>query len=156
MTALYDAIGVYLHGAAAQDGRKIMLVYTDGGDTRSSIRFGELIDLLKTTDATVYAIGALGHQSSSARGPQRAVLEQIADATAGRAFFPTSHDDLDRAYAQIVSEIRAQYLLGYESTNGTADGSWRKVEVRVGKKDDRRYRVRARRGYFAPYRKPSP
>src|SRR5262249_51245592 len=63
-TALYDAIGVYLDGAASQSGRKIMVLYTDGGDTRSSISFGELIDLLKASDATVYVIGELEHQPS--------------------------------------------------------------------------------------------
>jgi len=56
-TALYDAIGVYLDGADGQDGRKVMLLYTDGGDTRSSMTFGNLIDLLKASDVTVYAIG---------------------------------------------------------------------------------------------------
>src|SRR2546428_2824445 len=63
-TALYDAIGVYLDGAAGQDGRKIMLLYTDGGDTRSSLSRSELMDLLKASDATVYVIGALEHQSA--------------------------------------------------------------------------------------------
>jgi len=67
LTALYDAIGVYLDGASSQTGRKIMLLYTDGGDTRSSLRMNELLDLLKASDVTVYVIGALDHQSSSAR-----------------------------------------------------------------------------------------
>src|SRR6185295_15230419 len=49
-TALYDAIGVYIDGAAGQRGRKVMLLYTDGGDTRSSLRFSELIDILKASD----------------------------------------------------------------------------------------------------------
>jgi Ca-activated chloride channel homolog len=148
-TALYDAIGTYLDGAAGQDGRKIMLIYTDGGDTRSSIRFHELMDLLKASDVTVYAIGELEHQSASTKNEQRMVLQQIADITGGQAFFPTSVKELDRIYEKVVAQIRAQYILGYLSTNNKTDGSWRKVEVKIGRKD---LRVRSRRGYFAAYR----
>jgi len=148
-TALYDAIGTYLDGAAGQDGRKIMLIYTDGGDTRSSIRFHELMDLLKASDVTVYAIGELEHQSASTKNEQRMVLQQIADITGGQAFFPTSVKELDSIYEKVVAQIRAQYILGYLSTNGKTDGTWRKVEVKIGRKD---LRVRSRRGYFAAYR----
>jgi Ca-activated chloride channel family protein len=148
-TALYDAIGTYLDGAAGQDGRKIMLLYTDGGDTRSSIRFHELMDLLKASDATVFSIGELEHQSASTKNEQRMVLQQIADVTGGQAFFPTSVKELDSVYEKVVAQIRAQYLLGYVSTNDKTDGSWRKVEIKVTRKD---CRVRGRRGYFAPAR----
>jgi len=150
-TALYDAIGVYLDGAAGQDGRKIMLLYTDGGDTRSSLSRSELMDLLKASDATVYAIGALEHQSASSRNEQRMVLQQIADITGGRAFFPTSVKELDGVYEKVVAEIRAQYTIGYVSTNEKADGAWRKVEVKVRNAHDQR--VRSRKGYFAPFKR---
>jgi Ca-activated chloride channel family protein len=150
-TALYDAVGVYLDGAGSQDGRKIMLLYTDGGDTRSSIRFGELMDLLKASDVTVYPIGELEHQSSSGRAQQRMLLQQMADVTGGQAFFPTTVKELDVVYDKVVAEIRAQYTIGYLSTNEKTDGAWRKVEVKVKRKD---LRVRSRRGYFATYRKP--
>jgi VWFA-related protein len=155
-TALYDAVGVYLDGAAGQDGRKVMLLYTDGGDTRSAISFKELIDLLKASDVTVYTIGELEHQSSFTRGQQQMILQQIADATGGKAFFPLSVDELDAVYDKVVAEIRAQYTIGYQSTNEKADGAWRKVEIKVVRKDGRGYRVRARKGYFAPYRPSSP
>jgi VWFA-related protein len=157
-TALYDAIGVYLDGAAGQEGRKIMLLYTDGGDNRSAIRFNELLDLLKASDVTVYAIGELEHQSSSSKIVQRGVLQQIADATGGQAFFPTDVKDLDAVYDKVLAAIRAQYTIGYLSTNDKADGAWRKVEIKVTRKDD--YRTRSRKGYFAPYKsaadKPKP
>jgi Ca-activated chloride channel homolog len=146
-TALYDAIGVYLDGAAGQEGRKIMLLYTDGGDTRSALSLGELLDLLKASDVTVYAIGELGHQSASGAAEARRILAQIAETTGGRAFFPLSANDLDRFYDEVVAEVRAQYTLGYLSSNERADGTWRKVEVKVRRKDTR---VRARKGYFAP------
>jgi VWFA-related protein len=153
-TALYDAIGVYVDGAASQAGRKIMLLYTDGGDTRSALRFGELLDLLKASDATVYVIGELEHQTQSSKSAQRPILQQIAEATGGQAFFPLSVKNLDAVYDKVMAEIRAQYTLGYLSTNEALDGGWRKVEIRVGRKDGREYRVRSRKGYYALYKKP--
>ena len=151
-TALYDAIGVYLDGAAGQDGRKVMLLYTDGGDTRSSIQFHELIELLKASDVTVHAIGELEHQSPSARNDQRMKLQQIAEVTGGQAFFPSAIKELDGVYDKVVAQIRAQYTLGYLSTNEKTDGAWRKVEVKVVRKDGRDLRARSRKGYFGPYK----
>jgi Ca-activated chloride channel family protein len=156
MTALYDAIGVYLDGASGQDGRKIMLLYTDGGDTGSSLHLGELLDLLKASDVTVYAIGELEHQSSFARDRARAILQGISETTGGQAFFPSSVKDLDQMYGKVLAEIRAQYTMGYLSTNDRADGAWRRVELRITRKDGRDLRIRSRKGYFAPYKKPSP
>jgi len=146
-TALYDAIGTYLDGAAEQDGRKVMLLYTDGGDTRSALGLSGLMDLLKASDVTVYAIGELEHQSTLSRNNQRAILQQIADATGGRAFFPLAVKELDSVYAKVLAEIRAQYTLGYVSSNEKKDGRWRKIDVRVKGKE---LKTRARRGYFAP------
>ena len=88
LTALYDAIGVYLDGAAGQDGRTIMLLYTDGGDTRSALSLSELMQLLKASDATVYAIGSLANRPMPGRLQQERVLRQIAEVTGGQAFFP--------------------------------------------------------------------
>jgi Ca-activated chloride channel family protein len=152
-TALYDAIGTYLDGAAGQDGRKIMLLYTDGGDTHSSIQYRELVDLLKASDVTIYAIGELEHQSPSTKSMQRAVLQQIADLTGGQAFFPVDVKALDKAYEMVVAQIRAQYTLGYLSTNDKPDGTWRKIEVRLTRTDGHELRLRSRKGYFARFQK---
>jgi Ca-activated chloride channel family protein len=152
-TALYDAIATYLDGASEQDGRKVMLLYTDGGDTRSSVAYHELMDLLKASDVTVYAIGELEHQSASAAMQQRLILQRIAEVTGGQAFFPTSVKELDGVYEKVVAQIHAQYAIGYLSTNEKTDGTWRKVDVRIARKDGRDLRTRTRKGYFAPFRK---
>ena len=156
MTALYDAIGIYLDGASSQTGRKIMLLYTDGGDTRSSLRMNELIDLLKASDVTVYVIGALDHQSSSAKERARSTLQMIAETTGGQAFFPSSVKELDLMYEKVLAEIRAQYTMGYLSTNEKSDGAWRKIEIKMASKDSRDLRIRSRKGYFAPYKSAKP
>jgi VWFA-related protein len=81
---------------------------------------------------------------------QRMVLQQIAEVTGGQAFFPTAVKELDGVYEKVVAQVRAQYAIGYLSTNEKTDGTWRRVEVKPLRKD---LRVRARKGYFAPLRK---
>jgi len=149
-TALYDAMGLYLNGAAEQSGRKVMLLYTDGEDTRSALRYGELLDLLRASDVTVYAVSAVAPSSRGMKLQRRALLEQVAELTGGLAFFPSSLDDLDEVYEQILRGIRAQYTLGYLSTNTRRDGEWRDIDVRITGAAGDRYRLRSREGYFAP------
>lgn len=151
-TALYDAVGVYLDGAFAQDGDKIMVLYTDGGDTRSSMRQVELLDSLKASDVTVYSVGYLQHQGSG-RHDQQQILTRFAQTTGGLSFFPTVLKDLDKMYAQILKEIASRYSLGYVSLNETKDGAWRDVKIRlVDKPEFKNLKVRTRGGYYAPYR----
>jgi Ca-activated chloride channel homolog len=152
-TALFDAVGVYLDGAAEQDGRKVMVLYTDGGDTTSSLRLHELLDLVKVSDATIYAIGVTPASALRARAEQQSVLRQITATAGGQVFFPPSVKDLDKVYAQVAAEIRAQYTLGYVSTNDRADGSWRKIDIRLAGPQGRDLKVRARQGYYAPLRR---
>ena len=151
-TSLYDAIGLYLDGASEQDGRKVMVLYTDGGDTYSSLSFNTLMTLLKASDVTIYAIGALDQQPLAAQLTQRVLLEKIAEEAGGTAFFPAGVKDLNRIYEQVLGEIQAQYTIGYVSTNEKADGSWRKVEIKITCPDSKDLRVRARKGYYAPSR----
>jgi Ca-activated chloride channel family protein len=148
MTALYDALAVYLDAADEQDGRQVLVVYTDGGDTRSTIGYGELLDLLKASRTTVYAVGLIEHQGS-AQAEQRMRLTQMAEQTGGLAFFPSKLEDLEASYAKVVDDIHAQYQLGFLSTNAATDGTWRKVEIRTTTKG---VKLRSRKGYFAPYR----
>ena len=149
-TALYDALGTYLDGADSQDGRKILVVYTDGGDTRSALSLSETVTLLKASQVTVYVIGLVDH-TGSARHTLQMTLRQLAETTGGQAFFPAAMKDVESAYDKVLAEIKGQYHLGYLSTNTVKDGAWRKVEIRVTRPD---LRVRSRKGYFGPY-KPS-
>ena len=158
MTALYDALGVYLDGAFAQDGRKVLLLYTDGGDTRSRMRLGELLDLVRASDVTVYAIGFQTQLRVADRMMERLRLEEIVGLTGGQCYFPDSVDDLDEIYAQIRDELAARYSLGYVSTDPTTDGAWRRVTVTLAgaRPELEGARIRARNGYFAPYFEDAP
>lgn len=151
-TALYDAVGIYLDGAFSQEGDKIMVLYTDGGDTRSTMRQMELLDSLKASDVTVYTLGYLRHQGSG-RHEQQQILTRFAQTTGGLSFFPTVIKDLDKMYDQILKEIASRYSLGYVSLNETKDGAWRDVKIRlVDKPEFKNLKVRTRGGYYAPYR----
>lgn len=150
-TALYDAVGVYLDGAIAQDGQKILVLYTDGGDTRSSMTFSDCLSLLRMSDITLYAIGFLEHQSTRVRARQQLYLRQMASLTGGLAYFPYSKDRLDEIYIEILEEMAARYDIGYLSSDTRTDGAWRDVEIRVIRPDLRGAKVRTRPGYYGPY-----
>lgn len=153
-TALYDALGVYLNGAFSQTGDKILVLYTDGGDTRSSMNQGELLELLKASDVTVYPIGYLQNRGSG-RQDQQQILNRFAATTGGQAFFPMSIKDLDQMYEKILRDIAGRYSLGYVSSNTEMDGTWREVKIRLADKPElRNAKIRTRSGYYAPY-KPS-
>ena len=94
-TAIYDALGVYLDGSANDDGRTILVVFSDGGDTRSALRFSEALTLLRASDVTVYSIGLIQNQSASAPDGTAGVVDQLAEESGGEAFFPRSMRDVE-------------------------------------------------------------
>jgi Ca-activated chloride channel family protein len=146
-TALYDALGTYLDGADGQDGRKVMVMYTDGADSRSALSMSETMTLLKASNVTVYAIG-LVENTGSARAQLQMTLRQLVETTGGQAFFPMAMKEVESAYEKVLAEVKGQYHLGYLSSNAARDGKWRKVEIKLKRGD---LRVRSRKGYFAPY-----
>jgi len=152
MTALYDALGVYLSGTGEQTGQKVLIMYTDGGDTRSTLTISEVMDLLRASDVTVYVVGYLEHQGS-ARMNQRMELTRFAETTGGLALFPTSLKEVDKMYEKIERELAARYSLGYLSTDDRSDGTWRNVEIRLKRPDLKGAKLRTRNGYFAPLKK---
>ena len=150
-TALYDALGTYLDGVDGLEGRKVMVMYTDGADSQSALSLSETLNLLKASQVTVYAIGLVNNTGSS-RQLLQMTLRQLAEATGGQAFFPNAMKDVESAYDKVLAEIKGQYHLGYQSTNAATDGAWRKVEIRVKRPG---LRVRSRQGYFGPFKPPS-
>jgi Ca-activated chloride channel homolog len=147
-TALYDAVSVYLGSAFDQTGRKVLVIYTDGGDTSSSRTWDETMRLLRASDVTVYPIGFLANRGSG-RFMQQSQLGEIARLTGGRAVFPGTLKELEPVYSKIAAEINAQYVLGYVSTNTARDGKWRKVDIRLNRPSSERLELRTRQGYFA-------
>jgi Ca-activated chloride channel family protein len=152
-TALYDALGVYLSGTVEQTGQKILIMYTDGGDTRSTLSISEVIDLLRASDVTVYVVGYLEHQLSSTRTALRMELTRFATMTGGLALFPLSVKEVDKMYEKIQREITARYSLGYTSTDERMNGAWRDVDIRLKRPDLKGAKLRTRDGYFAAFKR---
>ena len=148
-TALYDAIALYLSAAAQQDGQKVLLLYTDGEDSTSSLSYGRMSEMLRLSDVMVYAVGYLGGLTGSSRGMSQLRLNDLSHQSGGEAFYPMGGDALDDIYARIRDEIASRYTLGYVSTNRVSDGKWRRLDVRTTEPGAK---VRTRPGYFAPVR----
>ena len=149
-TALYDAFAVYLDGAAGNGGRTVLVAFTDGGDSRSVLGFGDVVSIVRASDVTIHVVGLLAHAPSDARNLQRVRLTRIAEESGGRAVFPTSMKQIDEAYDRILAEMQAQYSLGYVSTNVRRDGRWRTVTIRVRASGRDGLTIRTRAGYYAP------
>jgi VWFA-related protein len=143
-TALYDSIySVSTDLLRREAGRRVIILVTDGEDTSSSLKMREAIERTWRSEIIVYSVGIGGPM-----GVDHGTLKKIAEETGGRAFFPRTEDDLDKAYAQIDEDLRSQYVLAYTPSNGTRDGSFRTIQVKVKNHTD--LTVRHRRGYFAP------
>jgi len=154
-TALYDAFAVYL-GHAADDMRQgrsknVLVAFTDGGNSFSRTSYSDLIATARASQATIYIVGLLDHQSNALRSEIELRMRRIAEETGGLAIFPSSLKQIDSAYDRIVEEIQGQYSLGYVSSDARPDGRWRAVRVRVRRPDLKDVRVRTRGGYYAPH-----
>lgn len=151
-TALYDALAMYLAAAEAQDGQKVLLLYTDGGDSRSETTFSQLVEMLRLSQVMVYVVGYMEHQTGTERAVQTMRMNDVAHQTGGAAFYPGRKEDLEKIYGRILDELKSRYTLGYVSTNAAKDGTFRKVQVRVRAPEVSGLKVRTRPGYFAPIR----
>jgi Ca-activated chloride channel homolog len=155
-TALYDAvIGSLAHLKKGHKDKRVLLLVTDGDDTASEKTFEDAIKAAEESNATIYAIGVysqddLEHDKKTVRHSKK-VLQELAEATGGLAYFPENLDQVTPICAQVAREIRNQYTLGYYPTNTAHDGSFRQVAVKVIPTNGRgKLNVRTRTGYFAP------
>ena len=152
-TALHDAIGVYLETASTRPGQHVLVLYTDGGDSRSKMSFAQLVDALRFSNVLVYAIGYLDNQASSQRVMQQSRLTMLTRETGGDAFFPANKRDLQTAYARILDELGSRYTIGYEPSGPRADGRFHKIQVRLTAPSAKDIKIRTRSGYLAPVKR---
>lgn len=149
-TAMYDALYFACRDKLLkkpQNGptRRAIILLSDGDDNQSHVSMGEAVEMAQRAETIVYTIST---NVSGTKGPGDKVLERIADATGGRAFFPFQIRDVSNAFAEIQDELRSQYAVSYKPADFKADGHFRTIEIVA--LDRRNFRVRARRGYFAP------
>ena len=148
-TALWDAVHESNGRLRTAEGRRVVVVMTDGRDENATAngpgsvtKYEDLLAELRATGASVYAIG-LGTNVDRDR------LQALANGTGGEAYFPETVEALSAEYARIVENLRRQYVIGYTSTNSRRDGAWRAVSVTSRQPG---VRIASRGGYFAPQR----
>jgi Ca-activated chloride channel family protein len=148
-TALYDAIYRACQTKLAKDQgnhpvRRALVVVSDGEDNQSDLSEGRVIEIAQRAEVIIYAIST-DDSGLILRGDR--VLQQLADATGGRAFFPFKMKDVKNSFAAIEDELRSQYIVSYHPADFEADGRYRPIEITALRKD---LQVRARKGYYAP------
>ena len=150
-TAIWDSVAVTCRQVMARSQgkrRRAIILLTDGRDTSSRLLRSTAIDQAIGLETVIYAIG-IGDKKYE--GVDKGALNNVAERTGGRAFFPKKQDDLKAAFAEIEQELRSQYLVAYSSTNKKRDGSFRKMTIEITNPDMRKeqLRLRYRSGYFA-------
>ncbi|MGA2201834.1 MAG: VWA domain-containing protein [Terriglobales bacterium] len=148
-TALYDAIykackEKLLREPSDRPIRKAIVILSDGEDNQSEYTRAQAIEIAQRAEVLIYAIST-DDSGLIMRGDK--VLEDLASATGGRAFFPYKMKDITHAFAAIEDELRSQYDVSYKPSDFDADGRYRSIQITALKKD---LQVRARRGYYAP------
>lgn len=146
-TRLYDAVHESLDHLSGEEGRKVLLLFTDGEDAGSKQGSGRALERARDEDVMIYGIGLeteyFNGQSVVRTNPDR-ILNRYAEETGGGYFDLKKDADLNSAFTRIAQELRSQYLIGI--TPAVLDGKVHKVEVRA---TSREYRVRSRRTYLA-------
>ncbi|MGA7561540.1 MAG: VWA domain-containing protein [Terriglobales bacterium] len=148
-TAMYDALYFACRDKLMkqeQTGpvRRAIILLSDGDDNSSHVSREEAIEMALRADTIVYTIST---NVSGMKGKGDKVLERIADATGGRAFFPFQMRDVSDAFVSIQEELRSQYAVAYKPANFVADGRYRTIEILA---QDKGLKVRTRKGYYAP------
>jgi Ca-activated chloride channel family protein len=169
-TAVYDAIYVACEkqlshpprppGDQPDVVRRVMIVISDGDDNLSTHTRADAIEMAQRYSVVIYTISTSTQwiqlsQTDAAKLADRKmhltegdkILQDLAEETGGRAFFPYHVDDLDQSFQDIGDELRNQYSIAYIPTNSVLDGRYHKIRIEVP--DHKGYQVRARRGYYA-------
>jgi VWFA-related protein len=148
-TAMYDAIYRACREKLSKDRgdhpvRRAIIVISDGEDNQSEVTKAMALEMAQRAEVIIYAIST-DDSGLILRGDK--AMQQIADATGGRAFFPFKMKDIRNSFAAIEDELRSQYVVSYKPADFDADGRYRSIEITALKKD---LQVRARKGYYAP------
>ncbi len=143
-TALYDSIIFALHYFSGLKGKRAIVLLTDGEDSRSTYTFENAIEFARRIGVAIYIIGL--NLGASQRETQM-LMQRLASETGGGYFTVTTTTQLARAYEEIQAELRAQYLLAYQSKHSSGDGQaeFRRIEVKLSRKD---LKAKTQRGYF--------
>lgn len=148
-TRLFDGIAEGLNQLQGVDGRKVVLVFTDGEDTSSRVSRGTIMDRARAEDVMIYAIG-LQSDFLGQRSKPDSALRRLADETGGGYFELKQTNDLGPTFTRVAQELHSQYVLGFEAQQ--LDGKVHKLTVKMKQVG---MTARARRSYVASAAAPS-
>jgi Ca-activated chloride channel homolog len=148
-TALFDAVysacrDKLLTERGPEPVRKAMILISDGDDNQSRVYLNEAIKECERAETIIYAIST---NWTPSRGQGDKVLQQLAEETGGEVFFPPNVEEMATSFKNIEEALRSQYALVYTPADFKTDGSFRTIYLYSY---DRRYQVRAKKGYFTP------
>lgn len=148
-TALYDALYLGSRALEKRQGRKVMVVITDGGDTASKVDYQDAVRAAQEAEAIVYSIIVVPVEANAGRdlGGEHALV-QISEDTGGKHYYANSLQQLDNAFKQISDELRTQYLLAYYPSQRFSDSDFRRISVSVTAPQETGFQVRNRTGYY--------
>jgi VWFA-related protein len=156
-TALFDAIWQFCdEKMRSVPGRRVLLIVTDGEDTYSRANLRDAVDIAQRTETTIFAISTKAGFLSTVPGVEAGQvadkkdkdLQTLSEETGGIAFFTGDMLSLERSFTKIAKELRAQYLITYNPTNKSYDGTFRKIDVKLSERSGD-LKVRTKRGYKA-------
>ena len=155
-TSLYDAIFLCSEALLDRQGRKVLVLITDGGDTTSKTTYNGALRRAQEAEAIVYSIIVVPVAADAGRntGGEHALI-QISRDTGGKYYYADSVADLDSAFRQISDELRTQYLIAYYPNRRVSESPFRRIQIQLVKNDPsaKSYQVRHRAGYYtAPAR----
>lgn len=148
-TALYDAVYLTSRSLDRRQGRKVLVLITDGGDTISKVDYQGAARAAEEAEALVYSIIVVPIENSAGRetGGEHALI-QLSEDTGGKYYYATSMSELDDAFRQISDELRTQYLLAYYPSQRVSNSQFRRIQVEVKALGHESYHVRHRAGYY--------
>jgi Ca-activated chloride channel family protein len=148
-TPLYDALVTASEKLAERpERRRVVLLLSDGADTKSKVTLEEALRRLLAADVSVYAVDLsdAALYRTPTRDPSAEIMRTFSQKSGGRFFRNPGGSALNDAFAETIEELRNQYTITYETTNDKRDGKWRAIEARVMRPG---LNVRTRQGYFA-------
>ncbi len=155
-TALLDAIYLGLSQMrGAKNGKRALLILSDGGDNHSRYNESDIKRLVKEADTQLYAIGIFDPLGYRNRTPEElngpSLLSEVTEMTGGRVFAVENLNDLPDIASKIGMELRNQYVLGYRPSNKAHDARWRKIKIKLrAPKGLPPLNVYSKTGYYAP------
>jgi Ca-activated chloride channel homolog len=148
-TALYDAILLGAEGLGRKDGRRVLVLVSDGGDTAKSTSYQQALESALRHEVMIYSIIDVPIEASAGRdlGGEHALIT-LAEQTGGKSFY-VSAGGLDKAFAQVSEDLRTQYLIGYYPKNQEPGRNFHRLEVTVPRAATQDFNIRHKTGYYA-------